>query len=138
MAEQDSEHCGWAAPHEAHTHGFMWVRFNCPGVPEGTEYRLYHHGIKAWSQVRDEIIPAIRRDFPGVLVIGDERVVSLSYPDPDAWRGASLELLGLTWSLATAYSRALTHELARFNYDEVPDIRALTDEEISRVREHRA
>ncbi|WNN95090.1 hypothetical protein SEA_MAGRITTE_139 [Microbacterium phage Magritte] len=138
MSEQDSEHCGWHAPHEPHDHGFAWVRFRCPGIPAGTEYRLYLAGIKAWSQVRDEIIPAIRRDFPGVLVRGDERVVTMTIPVYDAWRGAELELLGLSYSLASAYSRALTHNLARFNYDEVPEIRALTEEEIERVREHRA
>lgn len=141
--EQDSEHCGWHAPHEPHTHGFMWARFTCPGIPADTEYRLYVTGIKAWSQVRDEIIPAIRRDFPGVLVRGDERVITLSYPDPDAWRGAELELLGLTYSLATNYSRALSSHLDVFRNvygdpREEHEIRALTDEEISRVREHRA
>lgn len=140
-AEQDSEHCGWHAPHDAHEHGFMWVRFHCPGIPEDTEYRLYLAGIKAWSQVRDEVIPAIRRDFPGVLVIGDERVVHSTIPVYDLWRGAELELLGLSWSLATNYSRALTSNLVLFRDGygdaEDPEIRALTEEEIERVREHR-
>lgn len=120
----------------------MWARFHCIGIPEDTEYRLYVAGIRAWSQVRDEIIPAIRRDFPGVLVNGDERVVTLSYPDPDAWRGAELELLGLSWSLATNYSRALSFHLDVFRnvYGDAQEheIRALTDEEIERVREHRS
>jgi hypothetical protein len=32
-------------------------------------------GLAGWTRVHEEVIPALRRDFPGVIIDGDERVI---------------------------------------------------------------
>lgn len=136
MSEQDSEPCGSIGPHDPHTHG-MFGTLSCPGVSRDTEYRVYANGIRRWTVLRDEVAPAFRRDFPGIIVMADERVIHLSYPDPDAWRGADIELLGLEYRLANSIVRALVGEFGLWNDSNYPDVRPLTDEEIERVKAHR-
>jgi hypothetical protein len=137
VREQDSEApCGSIRPHEAHTFGFASV-FRCPGFPADTEYRVYAHGIKRWTPLRDEVAPALARDFRGALVVADERVVHLSYPDPNAWRGADIEILGLEYRTAERIAQALSAEFGLWDDRHYPDVRPLNAEEAERVRIHR-
>lgn len=61
---------------------------------EVTEMRVEFAGIQDWRRLRDEIAPALHRDFPGVLIVVSECVVESSIPEP-AWKGASLKVVGL-------------------------------------------
>ena len=135
MSAPRYEPCGWLAPHEEHDHGIFHA-FTCRGVPAGTEYALTVRNIKKFSQLRDEVAPAIRRTFPGVIVRTDECVIYSDIPDQE-WRGGKMQILGLEYSTATSYERHLAMEFGLWDHNSYPELRPVTVQEMVEIVEHR-
>lgn len=106
---------------------------HCDGVRDQS---LRITGFRNWTQLRDEIAPAFRRQFPGVLVIVDERVVVSSIPDPE-WHGASLTMLGLDLSIADYIANTLAREIS-WELGESAVIDNVTAAEADQIAAHRA
>lgn len=111
-----------------------------PFDPE-KEVTVHVVGIQDWSRVRDEIAPAFRRDFPGVIVRADERVITSTTPPPtNPWRGAELIVIGATSILGGLMVYRLERELYTSALNSVfkVDIRDLNADERRQLSEHRA
>jgi hypothetical protein len=117
--------------------------FACEGVSADTEYVVIVPGIKAYSDLRDETAPMLRRTFPGVIVEVDERVVHSDIPDPK-WRGAEIRIYGLEYRTAEHVERVINAEYDVFQrsaWDADPaepsELRAVTEAEAEKIRNHR-
>lgn len=130
--------CGNRDEHPEHDYeggGFLFEpkrTAHCEGI---TEQALIVWKIKAWTRLRDEIVPIFRTQFPGVLIEADECVIYSQIPD-QKWKGAKLTMLGLPLRSAEFILRTLTRELD-FHLEETSEIRNLTEAEQAGVAHYR-
>jgi|GEM_PF-3393584 len=98
-----------------------------------TEARIDATGIYNWTRLRDEVAPAFRRDFPGIIIDIDEQVLASTIPDPD-WRGGRLTMIGVDPLTA----RFVTQALPMIDHRAEHTIRDITGDEAARLATHRA
>lgn len=121
-------------PHEYQGGGMFMPRTaqQCEGIREQS-LRLW--GIKAWTRLRDEIVPIFRTQFPGVLITADEKVIYSTIPNVE-WKGAELTMLGLPLRSADFILHTLMRELD-YGLNERNEIRNLNDAETAAVAHYR-
>ena len=124
-------------PHEFEEGGYLPIPRTvrqCEGL--GEQYLRFTR-IKDWRRLRDEIAPAIQRQFPGVIVRADEEVVvTYTPPTADTWKGASLTILGLHPKTADVYVRIFGSDVSWSTADSAEQ-RNLTPAEQAEVEAHR-
>lgn len=63
-------------------------------TPEPVEWTFEMTRVMDYSALRDNVAPAFRRDFPGVIVEVDECVIYTDIPDQE-WLGGRITVIGL-------------------------------------------
>ena len=90
-------------------------------------------GVRNWPRLQGEIAPALRRDFPGVIVEIDERVIYSQIPDP-TWCGATIKVIGIEQRTSDFLVNAFVREVM---YDRFQNTR-VNAADAKRLDEHRA
>lgn len=92
--------------------------------------------VLAYTQVRDQVIPALNRQFPGILITHDECVVYSEYEDhPDyRWRGAEVIMIGVEHRTVNFILSAIAQEVG-FAFR--ASVHEVTPYEKIRLDEHR-